>query len=90
MTSGGEMSAAMMTTPIGSVPKLDEGAVLGFFRSDFCTSLTPRLSVLFLDAKERYVLERCNGQTGQSMTRLDLPFFTACSNILVWAASARG
>lgn len=53
MTSIGEMSAAMTTTPRGSVTADDEGAEVGDLRSALTTSLTPRLRVLCFAAANR-------------------------------------
>ena len=48
MTSMGDMSAAMIMTALGSLDA--EVLAGGDFRRAFTTSLTPRLSVLFLAA----------------------------------------
>jgi hypothetical protein len=50
MTSAGEMSPAMMTTPGKEVLEGDEA---GDLRRHLTTSLTPRLRVLFLAAVNR-------------------------------------
>jgi hypothetical protein len=62
MTSIGEISAAIMTTPRGSLLSLDGGPFWGDFRRCFTTSFTPRLTVLFCAAM---MYELAHASTGE-------------------------